>query len=76
MIYSSFYKKWIATCMKCQLALTNFETRSNQKDVSKLIFYDYQILKKYFIIDHDIYRARNDCGKCINEDCKAYMKNQ
>ena len=62
--------------MKCQLALINFETSANQKDVTKLIFYDYQILKKYFIIDHDIYRARNDCGKCINKDCKAYMKNQ
>ena len=62
--------------MKCQLALINFETSANQKDVTKLIFYDYQILKKYFIIDHDIYIARNDCGKCINKDCKAYMKNQ
>ena len=62
--------------MKFQLALINFETSANQKDVTKLNFYDYQILKKYFIIDHDIYRARNDCGKCINKDCKAYMKNQ
>ena len=62
--------------MKCQLALINFETSANQKDVTKLNFYDYQILKIYFIIDHDIYRARNDCGKCINKDCKAYMKNQ
>ena len=46
MIYSNFHKKWIATCMKCQLASTNFETSANQKDVTKLIFYDYQILKK------------------------------
>ena len=76
MIYSNFYKKWIATCMKFQLALIIFETSANQKDVTKLNFYDYQILKKYYIIDHDIYRARNDCGKCINKDCKAYMKNQ
>ena len=76
MIYSNFYKKWIATCIRCQLALINFKTSSNQKEVSKLNFYDYQILNKYFIIDHDIYRARNNCGKCINKDCKAYMKNQ
>ena len=76
MIYSNFYKKWIATCMKYQLALINFETSANQKDVTKLNVYEYQILKKYLIIDHDIYRARNDCGKCINKDCKAYMKNQ
>ena len=70
MIYSNFYKKWIATCMRCKIALINFETSANKKDVDK------QNLKKYFIIDIDIYRVRNDCGKCINKNCKAYMKNQ
>ena len=43
MIYSNFYKKWIATCMKYQLALINFETSANQKDVTKLNVYEYQI---------------------------------
>ena len=76
MIYSNFYKKWIATCMRCKLEFINFETSANKKDVYKQNFYDYQILKKYFIIDNDIYRVRNDCGKCINKNCKAYMKNQ
>ena len=62
--------------MRCKLALINFETSANKKDVDKQNFYDYQILKKYFIIDNDIYRVRNGCGKCINKNCKAYMKNQ
>ena len=70
MIYSNFYKKWIATRMRCKLALINFETSANKKDVDK------QNLKKYFIIDNDIYRVKNDCGKCINKSCKAYMKNK
>ena len=52
MIYSNFYKKWIATCMRCKLALINFETSANKKDVDKQNFYDYQILKKYFITDY------------------------
>ena len=70
MVYSNFYKKWIATCGRCKLALINFETSANKKDVDK------QNLKKYFIIDNDIYRVRNDCGKCINKNCKACMKNK
>ena len=56
--------------MRCKLALINYETSANKKDVDK------QNLKKYFIIDNDIYRVRNDCGKCIDKNCKAYMKNQ
>ena len=43
MIYSNLYKKWIATCMKCDLALINFEAMSIQ-------YYDYEILTGYFII--------------------------
>ena len=57
-------------CMRWKLALINFETSANKKDVDK------QNLKKYFIIDNDIYRVRNDCGKCINKNCKTYMKNK
>ena len=62
--------------MRCKLALINFETSANKKDVYKQNFYDYQILKNYFIIDNDIYRVRNNIRKCINKNCKAYMKNQ
>ena len=62
--------------MRCKLALINFETSANKKDVDKQNFYDYQIFKKYFIIDNDIYRVRNDYGKFVNKNCKAYMKNQ
>ena len=56
--------------MRCKLALINFETSANKKDVDK------QNFKKYFIIDNDTYRVRNYCGKCINKNCKAYMKNK
>ena len=79
MIYSNFYQKWITTCMRCKLALINFDTSSNKDEVmvaAQQQFYDYKILRKYFIIDHDIYKVRNDCGKCFNKSCRAYMKNQ
>ena len=32
--------------MRCKLALINFETSANKKDVYKQNFYDYQILGK------------------------------
>lgn len=76
MKYSNFYNEWIVTCMRCHLALINFETSANKRDVSNKKFYNYHILKTYFIISKDMYVARNDCGYCINKNCKAYMKNQ
>ena len=79
MIYSNFYKKRVATCMRCKLALINFDTSGGNDSLtvaSEQQFYDYKILRKYFIIDHDIYRVRSNCGKCINKACSAYMKNQ
>ena len=75
MIYSNFFKNWIATCMRCGLALINFESSANQFTIPK-DWYDYDILKKYFIIDVDLLIVRSSCGHCINANCKAYMKNQ
>ena len=75
MIYCNLYKTWIATCMKCSLALINFEASANQYTIPKT-FYDYDILKKYFIMDVDLLIVRSSCEKCINGKCKAYMKNQ
>ena len=80
MLYSDFYNKWITTCMRCNLALINFDTSVNQKkllrEISNKKYYDYQMLKKYFIITKDMYEARSLCGYCINVNCKAFMKNQ
>ena len=75
MIYSNFFKNWIATCMRCSLALINFESSANQFTIPKDC-YDYDILKKYFIMDVDMLIVRSSCGHCINANCKAYMKNQ
>ena len=74
MIYSNFYKKWIATCMKCKLALIKFDSSVNTEEIYKRNFYSNQFCKKYFIIDNDMYTVRSDCGYCINENCSAYMK--
>ena len=77
MIYSNFYKKWIATCMRCKLALIKFHSSLNRKEIYEKDFYSYQFLKKYFLIDNDdMYAIRSDCGYCINKNCSAYMKNQ
>ena len=78
MFYSNFYKEWIATCMRCKLALINFETSADHKvtNAFEQKYYDYKVLKTYFIIDHDMYKVRSDCGLCINKSCRAYMKNQ
>ena len=75
MIYSNFYKKWIATCMKCKLALIKFDSGVNSEEIYKKNFYSYQFLKKYFLIDNEMYTVRSDCGYCINKNCSAYMKN-
>ena len=75
MIYSNLYKNWIATCMRCGLALINWEVYAQDYEIPKY-FYDYDIMKRYFIIDADFYKIRSDCGHCINIKCKAYMKNQ
>ena len=61
--------------MRCKLALINFDISAN-KITAQQQFYDYKILRKYFIIDHDIYKVRNDCGNYFNKSCRAYMKNQ
>ena len=76
MIYSNFYKKWIATCMRCKLALIKFDSSRNREEIYKKDFYSYQFLKKYFLIDDDMYTVRSDSGYCINKKCRAYMKNQ
>ena len=76
MIYSNFYKKWIATCMRCKLALIKFDNNLNREEIYKKDFYSYQFLKKYFLIDNEMYTVRSDCGYCINKNCSAYMKNQ
>ena len=75
MKYSNFYKSWIATCMKCGLALINWEVSVQDYEIPKY-FYGYDVMKRYFIMDADFLRIRSDCGHCINTKCKAYMKNQ
>ena len=60
MIYSNFYKKWIATCMKCKLALIKFDSGVNREEIYKKNFYSYQLLKKYFLIDNEMYTVRNN----------------
>ena len=75
MKYSNFYKNWIATCMKCGLALINWEVSVQDYEIPKY-FYDYDVMKRYFIMDPDFLRIRSSCGHCINTKCKAYMKNQ
>ena len=60
MIYSNFYKKWIATCMRCKLALIKFDNNLNRKEIYKKDFYSYQFLKKYFLIDNEMYTVRNN----------------
>ena len=78
MIYSNLYKEWIATCMKCGLALINFEASADNyhKNVVGIKYYDYEILKGCFIINADMLKVRSSCGKCNNKKCKAYLKNQ
>ena len=47
MLYSNFYNKWIATCMRCNLALINFDTSVNSEKFLRELFnkkyYNYQI---------------------------------
>ena len=76
MIYSNFYKKWIATSMRDKLALIKFHSGLNRKEIYEKDFYSYQFLKKYFLIGNDMYTIRSNCGYCINKNCGAYMKNQ
>ena len=75
MIYSKFYGKWIATCMRCNLGLVNFNATANLLEIPN-DYYDFDILKKYFIIDGDMLEVRSSCGRCCNKKCKAYFKNQ
>ena len=80
MIYSHFYQRWIATCMSCNLALITPATNVNHdKFLGEYIdkkYYNYQFLKKYFIISKDMYEARCLCGYCFNINCRSYMLNQ
>ena len=73
MIYSNLFKNWIATCMRCGLALINCEAGEYEKPK---IYYNYDILKRYFIMDANLLIVRSTCGRCINGNCNAYMKNQ
>ena len=79
MIYSNFYKKWIATCMKCKLAVLHYNTTAGKYKIKRVVerqSYDFKFLKEYFIIDSDMYEVRDCCGKSFNKNCKTYMKNQ
>ena len=75
MIYSNFFKEWIATCMRCGLALINCESKIKLYQIPK-DWYDYDILKRYFILNADFLIVRSSCGHCTDRNCKAYMKNQ
>ena len=74
MIYCKLYKNWLATCMRCGLVLANIET-SLKFEIPKT-YLDYDSLRKYCIMDADFYYVRSSCGKCMNKNCKAYLKNQ
>ena len=75
MKYSNFFKEWIATCMRCGLALINCESGMRRYEIPK-DRYDYDILKKYFILNANMLIVRSSCGHCADKNCKAYMKNQ
>ena len=64
--------------MRCNLALINFEASAYNyyTKIIKINYYDYEILTKYFIIDTEMIQVRSSCGKCVNKECKAYLKNQ
>ena len=74
MKYSNFFKEWIATCMS-GLALINCESGMKCREIPK-DRYDYDILKKYFILNPNLLIVRSSCGHCADKNCKAYMKNQ
>ena len=79
MKYSNFYKKWIATCVRCHEATLNFNTYCNNqklKTVSRKKFYNLNILNEYFEISEDFHEIRSNCTQCFNKNCKAFMKNQ
>ena len=63
MIYSNLYKTWISTCMKCDEALINFESGANEFVMPRK--YDYNILKKHFIMDVDWLKVRSNCGNVL-----------
>ena len=49
MIYSNFYKKWMASCMRCKLASINFETSADNKITNAFEQkYDYKVLKIFY----------------------------
>ena len=60
--------------MRGKLALIKFHSGLNRKEIYEKDFYSYQFLKKYFLIDNDMYTIRSNCGYCINKNCGAYMK--
>ena len=46
--------------MKCKLALIKFDSGVNSEEIYKKNFYSYQFLKKYFLIDNEMYTVRNN----------------
>ena len=75
MKYSNFFKEWIATCMRCGLALISYQSKMELYEIPK-DYYNYDILKRYFILNADFLIVRSSCGYCTDKNCKAYIKNQ
>ena len=46
--------------MRCKLALIKFHSSLNRKEIYEKDFYSYQFLKKYFLIDNEMYTVRNN----------------
>ena len=66
---------WIKTCMKCGFALIQCEVSLGNYLIPK-DFYNFDILKRYCIINASFMQIRSNCGHCFNTECKAYKKHQ
>ena len=76
MFYSNFLKKWVKMCERCNIALINLKTDTENVYIDKQNYWYNQFLKKYFIINKEFYEIRSNSGYCINKNCKKYMRSQ
>ena len=76
MFYSNFFKKWVKTCERCNIALINWKTDTENVYIDKQNYWYNQFLKKYFIINKEFYEIRLNSGYCINKNSKKYMRSQ
>ena len=55
MFYSNFFKKWVKTCERCNIALINWKTDIENVYTDKQNYWYNQFLKKHFIINKEFY---------------------